>query len=545
VVREQPTGQRGFRQLRPHESHNSSMLSQLSKEQWTYDTSAHLAARAGFGESLSQLERWTQQGMEATIQELLHPVSDTTAPPSCAAPNQFPQLQERVRLAKSAEEKKEARRALREVIKQQLHELINWWTQRMLTTQAPLVEKMTLFWHGHFATSALKVRSPYKVWQQNETFRRHGLGSFAALTKAISRDPAMMVYLDVQTSHAEHPNENFARELMELFTLGEGNFTEDDVKVAARAFTGYRINRLEEFRFVGRQFDGGSKTFLQQTGNWNGDQIIDIILQQPAAAKFISSKLWKFFAYEDPDSQLTDKLAELFRKNYEIRPLLETIFSSEEFYSQRARDAIVKSPVQYVVESGRTLGVNLPTGRTLSVVYQRLGQVPFFPPNVKGWDGGKSWINTATLTFRYQLARQLVLGIRVVSEPQLAKVPQPSPSAAASPFAQASPSALASASATAQSPSIPAQNRSISADYGATSFRLPALPVDQLVTAEDRKDPEATVRKIYARAFQTTPDPQLFDRILAVAKLKALPLADDAIRDLVALMMMTPNYQVC
>jgi len=402
----------------------------------------------------------------------------------------------------------------------------------MLTTPAPLLEKMTLFWHGHFATSGLKVRSPYKLWQQNETFRRHALGNFARLTKAISRDPAMMVYLDLQTSHPEHPNENFAREVMELFTLGEGNYSEADIKESARAFTGYRIDRFEEFRFVKNQFDGGTKTFLQQTGNWNGDQIIDIILKQPAAGKFISSKLWKFFAYEDPDPQLIGKLAELFRQNYEVRRLLETVFSSEEFYSQRARDAIVKSPVQYVVESGRTLGVNLPGGRTLFAVYQRLGQVPFFPPNVKGWDGGKSWINTATLTFRYQLARQLVLGIRLVNE-QPAKARFASPSAQTSPLAQASPSAQASPMT--QTASLPGQN----------GVRLPALPIDQLVTAEDRKDPEAAVRKIYARAFQTTPDPQLFDRILAVAKIKPLPLADDAIRDLVALMMMTPNYQVC
>ncbi|HYZ75328.1 MAG TPA: DUF1800 domain-containing protein, partial [Chthoniobacterales bacterium] len=428
--------------------------------------------------------------------------------------------------------KMQTRRALRQATNQQLYDLINWWTRRMLTTPAPFVEKMTLFWHGHFATSALKVRSPYKLWQQNETFRRYALGNFGTLTKAISRDPAMMVYLDLQTSHSQHPNENFARELMELFTLGEGNYSEHDIKESARAFTGYRIDRFEEFRFVRNQFDGGAKTFLEQSGNWNGDQIIDIILKQPAAAKFVSSKLWNFFAYEDADSQLIDKLAELFRQNYEIRPLLETIFSSEEFYSQRARNAIVKSPVQYVVESGRTLGVNLPGGRTLFAVYRRLGQVPFYPPNVKGWEGGKSWINTATLTFRYQLARQLVLGIRLVNE-QPAKASLPSPTTQCSPLAQASPAAQTTPMT--QTASLTAQH----------AVRLPALQVDQLVTAEDRKDPEAAVQKIYARAFQTTPDPQLFDRILDVAKLKPLPLADDAIRDLVALMMMTPNYQVC
>jgi uncharacterized protein (DUF1800 family) len=531
------------------------MLSQLSKEKWTYDTAAHLAARAGFGESPDQLQRWTDQGMEATIQELLHPANDPPTQPNCAVPNQFAELRERVQYATSPDERTQARRAVREAVRDQLYELINWWTQRLLVTPAPLVEKMTLFWHGHFATSGLKVRSPYKLWRQNETFRRHALGNFAALCKAVSRDPAMMVYLDLQTSRSEHPNENFAREFMELFTLGEGNYSETDIKEAARAFTGYRIDRSEQFRFAKNQADTGNKTFLQQTGNWNGDQIIDIILKQPAAAKFISSKLWKFFAYEDPDSQLVENLAERFRRYYEIRPLLEIIFSSEEFYSQRAQDAIVKSPVQYVVESGRTLGVNLPSGRTLFAVYQRLGQVPFFPPNVKGWDGGKSWINTATLTFRYQLAQQLVLGIRVLNDPirrkaasaQPPPLPQASalaqtsasalaaisPSASASPLASATP--LASASATAQTANLMIQN----------AVRLPALPVDQLVTAEERKDPEAAVRKIYARAFQTTPDPQLFDRIVSVAKLKPLPLADEAIRDLVALMMMTPNYQVC
>ena len=519
-------------QTKPGGSRNSSMLSQLSKEKWTYDTAAHLAARAGFGESPSRLEQWTQQGMEATIQQLLHPDNDTTPPPTSLVPDQFAELREQVRDATSPDEKMQARRALRQATNQQLYDLINWWTRRMLTTPAPLVEKMTLFWHGHFATSGLKVRSPYKLWQQNETFRHYALGNFGTLTKAISRDPAMMVYLDLQTSRSEHPNENFARELMELFTLGEGNYSEPDIKESARAFTGYRIDRFEEFRFVRNQFDGGAKTFLQQIGNWNGDQIIDIILKQPAAAKFISNKLWKFFAYEDADSQLIDKLAELFRQNYEIRPLLETIFSSEEFYSPRAQDAIVKSPVQYVVESGRTLGVNLPGGRTLFAVYRRMGQVPFYPPNVKGWEGGKSWISTATLTFRYQLARQLVLGIRLVNE-QPAKAPLPSPTTQSSPLAQASPAAQTTPMT--QTASLTAQN----------AVRLPALQVDQLVTAEDRKDPEAAVRKIYARAFQTTPNPQLFDRILDVAKLKPLPLADDAIRDLVVLMMMTPNYQVC
>jgi hypothetical protein len=351
---------------------------------------------------------------------------------------------------------------------------------------------------------------------------------------------------------------------MELFTIGEGQYTEPDIKESARAFTGYRIDRFEQFRFAKNQFDAGSKTFMAQTGNWDGDEIIDIILRQPAAAKFICTKVWKYFAYEDPDSELTDRLAEIFRQNYEIRQLLETIFSSEEFYSQRARDAIVKSPVQYIVEAGRTLGVNIPNGFTLYIVYQRMGQTPFYPPNVKGWDGGKSWINTATLTFRYQLARQLVLGIREVDQPQPKTTPQasPSPSALASSSARPSPSTQ-TANPMAQTENSSGQSgismaqtensmeqtentkgQSLRA-MAQNAMRLAALPVDNLLTTEDRADPEAALRRIHARAFQTTPDPQLFSRILAVAKEKPLPLSDDAIRDLVALMMMTPNYQVC
>ena len=540
------------------------MVSPLSKDKWTYDAAAHLAARAGFGGSPSQLENWTKQGLEATIQELLHPVADQANPPKCSTPNQFADLRGRVTQATDSEEKKNAQRTLRQANNQEFYELVSWWTQRMLTTGAPLLEKMTLFWHGHFATSAAKVRSPYKLWQQNETFRQHALGNFVTLVKAISRDPAMMVYLDLATSKAEHPNENFARELMELFTLGEGNYTEPDIKESARAFTGYRIDRAEQFRFAKNQFDSGSKTFMGQTGEWDGDQIIDIILKQPVAAKFISNKIWKYFVYDDPDSELTDKLAETFRQNYEIRQLLETILSSEEFYSQRARDAIIKSPVQYVVEAGRTLGVSIPTGFTLFIVYQRLGQTPFYPPNVKGWDGGKSWINTASLTFRYQLARQLVLGIREVNKPGPAATPHasPSPSALASASAQPSPSTQ-TVNEMAQSDNPAAQsgismaqkensmeqaedtNQLSPKDLAQNAVRLPALPVDKLITAEDRADPETALRRIYARAFQTTPDPLLFGRILAVAKEKPLPLSDDAVRDLVALMMMTPNYQVC
>ncbi|MBV8814044.1 MAG: DUF1800 domain-containing protein, partial [Verrucomicrobia bacterium] len=402
------------------------MARQLKKADWDIGAAAHLGGRAGFGEPPDKLDRWAAQGLEATVQELLHPESAPPPPPGCAVPAQFASLRGRVKRATSAEEKQGANRALQQAVNEQLFNLVSWWTEQMVTSQAPLVEKMTLFWHGHFATSAEKVRSPYKLWQQNETFRSQALGNFGTLTKAISRDPAMMVYLDLASSKAEHPNENFAREVMELFTLSEGNYTENDIKESARAFTGYRIDpATEQFRFAPRQFDAGSKAFLKETGNWTGDQIIDIILKQPSCARFITAKIWKFFVYDEPKPELIDDLAGIFRRyHYEIRPLLETIFSSEEFYSERARNAIVKSPVQYLVQAGRTLNVQIPTGRTLINVYRQMGQLPFYPPNVKGWDGGKSWINTATLGYRYQLARQLVAGMTVRNEPRSAASPQ-------------------------------------------------------------------------------------------------------------------------
>ena len=460
--------------------------------------------------------------MEATIQELLHPDAENQAPPSFVAPNQLVPLREQVKAAASPDQKREAQKALRQAVNDQVFQLVSWWTQRMITTQAPLIEKMTLFWHGHFATSGDKVRSSYKLWQQNETFRRNALGNFGTLTKTISRDPAMMVYLDLASSKLEHPNENFARELMELFTLGEGNYTEPDIKQSARAFTGYRINpATEQFLFAARQFDAGTKTFLGQTGNWNGDQIIDVILKQPGCAKFMTSKLWRFFAYENPEPELIDGLAATFTHyNYEIRPLLEKIFSSQEFYSERARDAIVKSPVQYTVEAGRTLGVSVPTGRVLINIYRQMGQIPFYPPNVKGWDGGKSWINTATLAFRYQVARQLVIGIKMPPEPQPAASATPSPTMEVmQPLTN-----------------VAAQNN---------GTRLAPLPVEKLISGADRSNPEALLGQLYSHVFQKSPNQQLFDRLLTVAKLKPLPLDDNAIRDLVTLMMTTPNYQVC
>jgi Uncharacterized protein conserved in bacteria len=512
------------------------MLTPLPSSKWDYDAAGHLLVRAGFGGSLAEIQDLTDRGMQQGLEKLLNPVSTESIPPTWAYPNSLSDLVDQIRSSATPEEKATARRAFNQANQGQMADLIQWWTQQMTDTRAPLLEKMTLFWHGHFATSAAKVKPAYKMWVQNQTLRAHALGNFGTLTKAVSRDPAMLVWLDLASSQKEQPNENFARELMELFTLGEGNYTENDIKESAKAFTGYRINRMDQqFRFAPNQFDSSIKVFMKKAGPWTGDQIIDIILEQSQCARFVVTKIWRFFVYEDPDAALVEALATKFRRaNYEIKPLLRTIFSSEEFYSDRAKGAIIKSPVQYLVQARRSLGVYTPGGRALANIYRRLGQVPFYPPNVKGWDGGKSWINTGTLTYRYQIARALITGIR----PEQAGLPKfPAKTAAAT-----SPEPMEQ-NAIASSPS--------KLDIGTpapapTPFPplTPAWPVEKYVDAEDRNDFKRLLEKLYSQIFQSRPQPDLLKNFVEVASNKTLPLDDRCIRDLVMLMLTTPNYQV-
>ena len=233
---------------------------------------------------------------------------------------------------------------------------------RMKETRAPLVEKMTLFWHGHFATSAQKVKNAYWMWRQNETFRRNALGNFKTLLHEISRDPAMMIYLDLAQSQKQHPNENWAREVMELFTLGIGHYSESDIRESARAFTGYQINfRNQQFRFVPEEHDSGRKNFLGQSGRFSGDDILDLIVQQPACPELIGRKLCRFFVADEPAPPLVGAVASSLRQNnFELRPVLEELFRSAEFYSERVIRAQIKSPVQFLVQSCKLLETSLP-----------------------------------------------------------------------------------------------------------------------------------------------------------------------------------------
>jgi uncharacterized protein (DUF1800 family) len=519
------------------------MLNSINAGRWNYDAAAHLALRVGFGEPPVELEKWANQGLDSTLENLVRTPPPNVPPPDWAYPTRDEDLLQRIRNPVTApEDKAQLQRQLNERKAEQMASLVNWWTQRMYNSPAPLAEKMTLFWHGHFATSAEKVNS-YRMWLQNETLRMYALANFGTLVKAISCDPAMLVWLDLGASQKAHPNENFARELMELFTLGEGHYTENDIKEAARAFTGYRTDgQTQEFRFVANQFDPSDKTFMGRTGPWRGDEIIDIILAKPQCAKFIAAKLWRFFAYENPEPALIDALANKFREaRYEIRPLLKIMFASEEFYSDRARNSIVKSPVQYIIQSRRTLGLSAPTGAPLTFMYRQLGQLPFYPPNVKGWDGGKSWINTATLAYRYELARELINGVlpEQVGLPKGPSKPSPSPTAKQ---LTASGQTHTIANKPAPTPTVtiippPAPKPPSQLTGG--------LSVGRILAADDRRDSRRALQKLSQYIFQTNPKPEFLEKFIQIANSKSHPLDDHAIRDLVILMMSTPNYQIC
>src|ERR1700722_4485820 len=329
------------------------MLSAITSSRWDFDAAAHLLARAGFGGGPLEIQKTLALGPEKAVDSLINAPLENYPPPAWAAPDDQDELRAQVQEAATPEEKQMARKLLREKFISEMKDLTGWWVTRMVNTPSPLVEKMTLFWHGHFATSGQKVRPAYKMWSQNETFRQNALGNFGVLVKAISRDPAMMIWLDTAQSKKENPNENFGREVLELFTLGEGHYSESDVKEAARAFTGYRINQKEQsFRFAERQFDPGIKTFMGKTGPWDGDQILDIVVSQPQCARFIGAKIWKFFAYNYPEPKLVEALASEFRNNhYELRAFLISLFLSEEFYGSPPSAPPNKTPAAFFVES--------------------------------------------------------------------------------------------------------------------------------------------------------------------------------------------------
>ena len=280
-----------------------------------------------------------------------------------------------------------------------------WWAERMLDTHRPLEEKMALFWHGHFATAQNKVRDYRKMLLQIETFERHATGNFGELVVAVAQDPGMLYYLDAGVNVKGAANENFAREVMELFTMGVGHYTELDVREAARAFTGWNFVNLD-FVVNAEQHDDDPKTFLGRTGNFDGVDVLDIILEQPVTAEYIAAKMYRFFVREDPSPALQAELGAVLRDNdYELKPLLRTIFLSRDFYSEASYGAHIKGPVEHLIAMLKQLGAaDVPGVPDFNSTAIALGQHLLNPPSVAGWAQGRSWITPALLQERGNVA---------------------------------------------------------------------------------------------------------------------------------------------
>src|SRR5579883_10523 len=358
---------------------------------WDLRKVAHLHRRAGFGATRAELLRDVEAGPDASVERLFHPSQPST-------------------------EEAEAVEAMRR------SSLLGvCWLHRILYWPDPLREKLTLIWHGHFATSIKKVDSGVLMDRQNETLRTHALGSFAALLEAIIADPAMLVWLDGGTSKKGKPNENFAREFLELFTLGPGHYTERDVREAARAFTGWVRQESRSFQetpsFVHEpaQVDDGPKTFLGQTGRWGPSDIVRIVLERPEAATFLARKLYRCFVSEAgaPGPDLIEPLAEeITRHKFAIGPIVEIILRSRHFYSRAAYRQRIKSPVEFSAGLVRILEIPRPALNplALSAACDAQGQELFAPPNVEGWIGGPVWINSGTLLERTNWAADVIWG---------------------------------------------------------------------------------------------------------------------------------------
>ena len=297
--------------------------------------------------------------------------------------------------------REDIKRRLMKEGRENIRNLNKTWVNKMATGEGILRERMALFWHGHFAC---RVERPRFVQGYIETIRKHALGNFGEMLLAVSKEPAMLQFLNNQQNRKNSPNENFAREVMELFTLGIGNYSEADVKEGARAFTGWGFDPAGSFQFRTKIHDGGEKNFLGQKGNFQGEDVIRILLEKKETAHFVTTKIYKSFVSENVDNQRINALAEDFYKSgYDISKLMRSILEADWFYETTAENLLIKSPVELLVGIQRTLGATFTDQESMLYVQKVLGQVLFYPPNVAGWPGGRNWIDSSSLLFRMQL----------------------------------------------------------------------------------------------------------------------------------------------
>lgn len=365
----------------------------------------HLYNRACFGIGYGELSTASHRNLQKSVNELF----DKTAIPDTGL-TIVDGYETRQQLLKQAglgakkdltPEEREQRKTIIRMQNEKSRQLNIAWMQKMIQTERPFLEKMTLFWHGHFAC---RSNNPYFAQQLNNIQREHSLGSFKTLLIAVSKSPAMLQYLNNQQNRKNRPNENFARELMELFTLGRGRYTEQDIKESARAFTGWSYNKDGEFEFRRNLHDEGQKTFFGKTGNFDGEAIIDVLLEQPATAEFICRKLYIFFVNDSPNEEHIKELAtHFYKEEYNIASVMKKMFKSKWFYDAQNRGNKIKSPAELLVNLSRTFFVNYHKPQVLIQLQSSLGQYLFNPPNVAGWPGGKNWIDSSSLMLRMKI----------------------------------------------------------------------------------------------------------------------------------------------
>ena len=542
------------------------MMSSLPVSAWDRTKAGQLLQRAGFGGTPDEIGQLTGMKPADAADFLLGPEKQVLSEPPAdvlkpGLTEQQRFLRKKLRLLPPKDQESKGRelyRAVRAEQDRRLTEIRGWWLHRMAQPALAAREKLVLFLHGHFATSAEKVRNPVMLFRQNQLFREKAYGRWHELVLAVAKDPAMLLYLDGAKNRAGAPNENFARELFELFTLGVGNYTEQDIQESARAFAGWTVgwprkpgepedqeNTPPVFMDRRNWHDIKSKKIFGQRGSFDGEDVVRIALAQPAAPRWITRKLWRFYAGWFPEEPLQAELAEGWTESGgEMRSFLRSMWTHPAFYDPQHAEDRVKSPTEWLVGLCRQLACPLPAPALASNMLAELGQKLLEPPNVKGWDGGITWINTATLAKRYEYTSWIVSGTRgmqklagmdlgrLAIESGIREIPAPLIMDPASP----------AAATMMEAPDKGAKLQA--AKKARTLLALSPAPVAKLVDPGDRRDPDKLLSSLTDRFLfgQTMPEEvrkKLFD-----ASGTSVPYTDAVIRKLVLGLTQSPFYQV-
>ena len=539
-------------------------MATLPPSAWDKKKAGVLLQRAGFGGTPTEVETLASMQPWQAVDSLLGSpdLAQADPPPSILKPSlndKFRTERNRLRQVNTPEAEKkrqEILRALRMEQEKRLTDLRGWWLQRMANPAMAAREKMVLFLHGHFATSEEKVKNPLVLWRQNQLFREQALGSWSDLVLGVAQDPAMLIYLDGARSRPEQPNENFARELFELFTLGEGNYTEKDIQESARAFTGWSVRLrpkpgevIDEETHVPlfvnnpKWHDAKSKKIFGKTGSFDGADVVRLTLQQPAASRWITGKLWRFYTGGNPGEDLHRELTSAWDDNKGLlRPFLQSMWTHPAFYAPELSRQRVKSPVEWLVGLCRQLERPLPAPALASEITAQLGQKLFAPPNVKGWDGGITWINTTSLEKRYEYGSWLIsgtLGMRRLGDMDLGRLAiQSGLLEVPRPMIEGAPT---------EEPGMKkdfAEKRKVAARQARELLAISPTPLAPLATPEDRQDPDRLISRLGTRLLpgEATP-PELQARFRKAAG-ETSPLNDAAVRQTVLAIVQSPLYQL-